>query len=71
MLKDGDLLYYKYLNGITVIIEYYSKFDGKNVSLDSLSNTSLLDKVVRNGEIIWEKRGTNNTSSRQEDKKVQ
>lgn len=56
MLKDGDLLYYKYLNGIILIIEYYSKFDGKNVSLDSLSNTPFLDKVVRNGEIIWEKK---------------
>lgn len=65
MLKDGDLLYYKYLNGTTVIIEYDSSFDGKNVSLDSLNETYLLNKVVRNGEIIW-KRYTNNTSSRQE-----
>lgn len=64
MLKDGDLLYYKCPNGITVIIGYSSKFDGKNVSLDSLDCSPLLDKVVRNGEIIW-KRDTNNTFSRQ------
>lgn len=70
MLKDGDLLYYKCPNGITMIMRYDSKFCGKNVSLDSLSDSYLLDKVVRNREIIW-RRDTNNTSSRQEDKKVQ
>lgn len=63
ILLDGDLLYYKCPNGITMIMGYDSKFDGKNVSLDSLNETYLLDKVVRNGEIIW-KRDTNNTSSR-------
>lgn len=63
MLKDGDLLYYKYPNGSTMIIGYDSKFDGKNISLDSLNDSYLLDKVVRNGEIIW-RRDTNNTSSR-------
>lgn len=31
----------------------------KNVSLNSLSGSYLLDKVVRNGEIIW-RRDTNN-----------
>lgn len=68
ILLDGDLLYYNYPNGVTMIIGYDSKFNDKNISLDSLNETYLLDKVVRNGEIIW-KRGTNNTSSRQEDKK--
>lgn len=34
-----------------MIIGYDSKFDGKNVSLDSLNNT-LVDKVVRDGEVI-------------------
>lgn len=62
MLKDGDLLYYKYLNGVTMIIGYYSEIDGKNVPLSSLDNSYLLDKVVRNGKIIW-KRNTNNISS--------
>lgn len=65
MLKDGDLLYYKYPNGVTMIIGYDSKYDGKNVSLDSLNSCYLLEKVRRNGKIIWS-RGTNNTSSRQE-----
>lgn len=64
MLKDGDLLYYKCPNGVTLIIGYDSKFDGKNISLDSLKDTYLLDRVVRNKEVIW-KRDSNNTSSRQ------
>lgn len=69
MLKDGDLLYYKYPNEITIIIGYDSKFDGKNKSFDSLNKT-MIGKVVRDGELIW-KRDTNNTSSRQEDRKIQ
>ena len=64
-LKDGDLLYYKYPNGVTMIIGYDSKFDGKNISLDSLKETHLLYKVVRDGKVLWEK-NTVNTSSRQE-----
>lgn len=38
-------------------------------SLDNLNKT-MIDKVVRDGEVIW-KKDTNNTSSRQENKKVQ
>lgn len=54
MLKDGDILYYKCSNGITIIIGYDSKFDGKNISLDSLNKT-MIDKVVRDGEVVWKK----------------
>lgn len=64
MLKDGDLLYYKYPNGVTMIIGYDSSLDGKNVSLDSLNDSYLLEKVVRGDKVIWE-RNSNNTSSRQ------
>lgn len=63
MLKDGDLLYYIYPNGTTIIIGYDSSFDSKNVSLDSLINTFSLEKVVRGDKVIWE-RSSNNTSSR-------
>lgn len=62
MLKDGDLLYYKYPNGATMIIGYDSSLDGKNVSLDSLNDSYLLEKVVRGDKVIWE-RSSNNTSS--------
>lgn len=62
MLKDGDLLYYKYPNGTTMIIGYDSSLDGKNVSLDSLNESYLLEKVVRGDKVIWE-RSSNNTSS--------
>lgn len=44
MLKDGDLLYYKYPNGITMIIGYDSSLDDKNISLDSLNDSHLLRK---------------------------
>lgn len=62
MLKDGDLLYYKYPNGTIMIIGYDSSLDGKNVSLDSLNDSYLLEKVVRGDKVIWE-RSSNNTSS--------
>lgn len=55
MLKDGDLLYYKYPDGSTMIVGYFSEYDGKNILLENLSSYYCLYKVVRDKKIIWKR----------------
>lgn len=54
MLEDGDLLYYEYPNGCTMIICYSKEYDG-SIYIESLNKYYCLSKVIRNGIVVYKR----------------